>query len=228
MNKTLFAGFICIWLISLHISEADAAGLIDNLYDNYGLEVAGFEELAGGVRLQSDGEEKQISIFDARIRLEATREIGEALLNFKGDLLADGVTETIELQLRELNLIASPLDNMDIKLGRAVFTWGTGDLLFINDTFAKDWQSFFIGRDEEYLKYPGNGIKISFFSDFANLDLIYSPLFEGSRFISGERLSYYNAGAEKIVGRNLQVTTNEPNRWFKDDELHGRLSKNIH
>lgn len=228
MGKPSTAGLLYAWLILLHISPgAAAAGLTDDLYDNYALETAGFCELRGGTRLQNDGKEKQLSIGEARIRLEVGREIGDALLNFKGDLLTDGVTETLDLQLRELNLSASPLDSMDIKLGRAVYTWGTGDLLFINDTFAKDWQSFFIGRNEEYLKYPGNGIKVSFFSDFANLDLIYNPLFEGSRFINGERLSYYNPGADKIVGRSMQLADDEPNRWFRDDEIHGRLSKNL-
>ena len=49
--------------------------------------------------------------------------------------------------------------NLDVKLGRQVLTWGTGDLLFLNDLFPKDWVSFFAGRDDEYLKAPSNTLR---------------------------------------------------------------------
>jgi hypothetical protein len=81
---------------------------------------------------------------------------------------------------------------MDLKLGRQINTWGTGDLLFINDLFPKDWNAFFIGRDDEYLKAPADSAKASLFSDWANLDLIYSPRFDSDRFIDGRRISYWN------------------------------------
>ncbi|MFW6031595.1 MAG: hypothetical protein ACOC9T_03300, partial [Myxococcota bacterium] len=31
---------------------------------------------------------------------------------------------------------------------------GTGDLVFLNDLFPKDWRSFLLGRDLDYLKAP--------------------------------------------------------------------------
>ena len=55
-------------------------------------------------------------------------------------------------------------ENTDVSIGRQVQTWGTGDLLFLNDLFPKDFQSFFSGRDDEYLKAPGNAIRITHFS----------------------------------------------------------------
>jgi hypothetical protein len=42
------------------------------------------------------------------------------------------------------------------------------DLIFINDLFPKDWESFFIGRDTEYLKAPSDAAKISLFGDWAS------------------------------------------------------------
>ncbi len=65
--------------------------------------------------------------------------------------------------------------NRSITLGRQILTWGTGDLVFINDLFPKDWVSFFIGRDVEYLKAPSDALKVSAFSSWANLDLVYTP-----------------------------------------------------
>lgn len=208
-------------------APAIAGSLTDDLYDASGIELSGFVDTRGGTRLQTDPDEKQTSLAEARLRLDANTYLGDALITFKGELLGDGVTEEVEAQLRELSLVASPLDNMDIKLGRSVYTWGTGDMLFINDTFAKDWQSFFVGRDEQYLKYPSNALKFSLFFDAVGIDLVYSPLFEGSRFVSGERLSYYNPTAGRIVGRSMKMDPEEPDTLFRDGELHGRLSGNL-
>ena len=204
-----------------------ADSLSDRLYDAAGIELAGFYDLRAGTRLQGDPLEKQLSLADGRMRLELDREWDAAILAFKGDLLADGVTESVDLEVRELSLSASPLDFLDVKAGRATFTWGTGDLIFINDTFAKDWQSFFIGRNDEYLKRPENGIKLSFFSDLADLDIIYMPLFEGSRFITGNRLSYFNPATGSLAGQDSQVIRDQPDRWFRDDALHLRLSRTL-
>lgn len=199
----------------------------DRLYDDYGLEVAGFMEGRAGMRLQDDAHEKDASMGEVRGQLDLTRDFDRALLKFKGDLLADAVTEEVEAEIRELNLSFSPADFMDIKAGRQVLTWGTGDLVFINDMFPKDWQSFFIGRDDEYLKAPSDAIKVSLFSDFANLDLAFTPVFGGSEYISGERLSYYSPMAGRIVGRDMVMAHEERNRFFTDSEIAVRLAKNI-
>ncbi len=214
-------------LSAMLATPATSSPLADRLYDAAGIELAGFYDLRAGTRLQNDPVEKQLSLADGRMRLELDREWDAAILAFKGDLLADGITSTIDLEVRELSLTGSPVAFADLKAGRATFTWGTGDLIFINDTFAKDWQSFFIGRDDEYLKRPESGIKVSLFSDLANLDIIYMPLFEGSRFISGHRLSYYNPAMNALAGRDRQVISDQPDRWFKDDALHLRLSRTM-
>jgi len=207
--------------------QAAGSPLADRLYDATGIELAGFYDLRAGTRLQNDPTEKQLSLAEGRMRLELDREWDAAILAFKGDLLADAITDSVDLEIRELTLTGSPFDFADLKAGRATFTWGTGDLIFINDTFAKDWQSFFIGRNDEYLKRPENGIKVSLFSDLASLDIIYMPLFEGSRFISGHRLSYYNPGMDAPAGRDRQVISDRPDRWFRDDALHLRLSRTL-
>jgi hypothetical protein len=116
---------------------------------------------------------------------------------------------------------------MDVKVGRQVLTWGTGDLLFINDMFPKDWQSFFIGRDVEYLKAPSDAAKVSLFSDFANIDIVYTPQFDPDDFISGERISYWNSNMSSRAGRNAIQHTDKPDRWFRDDEIAVRVYRNI-
>ncbi|UCG59725.1 MAG: hypothetical protein JSU70_09440 [Phycisphaerales bacterium] len=194
---------------------------------NLPVELHGFYEMRAGYRLRDDKYEKDMSIMENRFQIDLYSYLEWADLRAKGDVIGDLVTEQVEFDLREINIAARPLDFMDLKVGRQILTWGTGDLIFINDMFGKDWQAFFIGRDVEYLKAPSDAAKISLFSDWANLDLVYTPQFDSDRFITGERISYFNSLLGRLAGRDAIVRTIKPDRWFADDEIAARLYKNI-
>ena len=189
----------------------------------------GFLDARGGVRTGNDPYQRDTSLLETRLQL-ALEHYGEQVnLQVRGDLLYDNVAahhtpylETGEgaFDLREATLTFFPTPTVDVKLGRQILTWGTGDLLFINDLFPKDWQSFFTGRDVEYLKAPSDALMVSLFPAFANIDLVYTPRFDSDRYISGERLSFYGFNGE-------QVATDKPDQWFQDHELNMRVSKNL-
>ncbi|MEN8258159.1 MAG: hypothetical protein ABFS09_09900 [Thermodesulfobacteriota bacterium] len=214
-------------LLSAGPAQAAMGQLKDSLYDKYEIDFAGFLEARGGVRSQDDTYADDASIAEARLQLDLSKDFGWGVFKAKGDILADGVTDQLTGRMRDLNLLFSPLDNMDMKIGRQTLTWGTGDLLFINDLFAKDWQSFFIGRDDEYLKAPSNAIKGSVFFDLVNIDLVYIPVFEGSAHISGERLSYWNSLLGRTAGEDFIFALEERNSAGRDAEYSLRLSRNI-
>ncbi|MBE0535934.1 MAG: hypothetical protein IH624_09720 [Phycisphaerae bacterium] len=190
-------------------------------------ELNGFYELRGGYRTRNDPFEKDMSIMETRLQLDATNYTDWADFKVKGDILGDLVLEEAEFDLREANIFTRPTDYMDLKIGRQILTWGTGDLIFINDLFPKDYQSFFIGRDTEYLKAPSDAGKVSFFNELANVDFVYTPQFDPDRFVTGERLSYWNGNMQSLAGRNAIVRTDKPDRWFRDDEFAVRVYKNI-
>jgi hypothetical protein len=190
-------------------------------------ELNGFYELRGGYRTRNDPFEKDMSIMETRLQLDATNYSDWADFKVKGDILGDLVLEEAEFDLREANIFTRPTDYMDLKIGRQILTWGTGDLIFINDLFPKDYQSFFIGRDTEYLKAPSDAGKVSFFNELANVDFVYTPQFDPDRFVTGERLSYWNGNMQSLAGRNAIVRTDKPDRWFRDDEFAVRVYKNI-
>jgi len=164
---------------------------------------------------------------ETRLQLDLSSNLDWADLKFKGDCVGDLATEEADFDIREAYIFTLPIDSMDLKIGRQILTWGTGDLVFINDLFPKDWQSFFIGRDTEYLKAPSDAVKASFFSDSANLDIVYTSRFDPDRFISGERISYWNSNLGRLAGQDAIQHTDKPNRWFRDDEIAARLYKNI-
>ena len=198
--------------------------------------ITGFLDARAGIRLQHDQHQKDASLGETRLRLETTRTTEAARLDLKADLLYDAVngSESVDLEsgrgwldLREANVSFTPAPFADVKLGRQILTWGTGDLLFINDLFPKDWNSFLIGREEQYLKAPSDAAKVSLFSEAASLNVVYVPRFDADRFITGDRISYYNANLGRVAGRNAIVHADRPDRWFRDDEIAARLYRTL-
>lgn len=198
-----------------------------SILDGFTAEVHGYYELRAGLRTRQDPHERDMSISEARLQVELPISGRWFDLKYKGDLWADGITEGAGYDTREMWLFSRPADFLDIKVGRQVLTWGTGDMVFLNDLFPKDWQSYFIGRDAEYLKAPSNALKCSLFTVFANMDVVYTPQFDPDRFITGEYVSYWNANLGGLAGREARLYSIKPDRWFQDDEIAVRLYKNI-
>ena len=198
--------------------------------------LSGFWEVRGGVRLQHDRYEKSASIGESRLQLHYERPGERVEVKVVSDFLYDPVLNSHTprlnrgsgvIDLRQANLLLRPADFVDMTIGRQIMTWGTGDMLFINDLFPKDWNSYFCGRDDEYLKGPSDGIKGSFFSSLVNLDVIYTPQFDSDRFIDGRRISYWSDGSGRRAGRDGVVEPLRPNDPFDDDEWAARLYRNV-
>ena len=188
----------------------------------------GFFETRAGFRTQNDRtQSKDHTIGEARLQLELGKALERAEFKVKGDLYYDSVLETGEGDLREANVLLTPVGFADVKIGRQVLTWGTGDLVFINDLFPKDWASFFIGRDDEYLKAPSDAVKASLFSPAANLDVVYTPRFNPDHYVTGERLSYWNSTLGRRAGEDERMHDEGRGDTWRDCEIAGRLSRNV-
>ncbi len=200
---------------------------------SFSQELHGFVDARYGMRTQNDPNKGDKTLEELRLQLNSVWYQDLFTATARSDFLYDGVAnnhDDIDLEsgkgpvdLREANVLFSPAGFMDVKAGRQVLTWGTGDLLFINDLFPKDWKSFFAGRDEEYLKAPSDALFMSFFPAFASIDVAYTPRFDADRFIDGERFSYWNGAA--LTGADLK--TDKPDRWLTDDELAVRVYRSF-
>jgi len=148
------------------------------------------------------------------------------------DFVYDGAdTSRYDWELREGYFKFRLGSNFDFKIGRQVLTWGTGDLIFINDVFAKDYRSFFVGRDDQYLKAPQNALRAEYYSPLGELTLIWTPRFEPNRLPTGSRLSYYNPFVPGIVGTGWSpmyyFEAALPAPEFKNGELAARFSRSV-
>ena len=225
VTAVLIAFVVVISVAAAAEDENQEAG--DSLFSDLPIEIHGFYEIRTGYRIRKDPYEKDMSVMETRLQVDFSSYPEWGDLKVKGDVYGDLVEEQGDFDLREAYMFNQPLDFMDLKVGRQILTWGTGDLVFINDMFPKDWQSFFIGRDTEYLKAPSDAAKVSLFGDWANLDFVYTPKFDPDRFINGERISYWSPTLGRIAGQDAIIHTDRPNRWFRDSEFAARLYKNI-
>ena len=180
------------------------------------VEFHGYAETRVGWRPEKGPEETGWSPVEARFQGDLSAMYDGFELKLKGDIWADGVTEKVEDDLREAWLFTRVGEYTDLTVGRQVLTWGTGDLVFLNDLFPKDWQAFFIGRDGDYLKAPSDAAKVSLFTPLAGIDLVYTPRFDPDRYTDGTYILPGNNGP-----------TDTPDRWFKDDELALRIHRTV-
>ncbi|MCF8024296.1 MAG: hypothetical protein K9K82_02285 [Desulfobacteraceae bacterium] len=203
--------------------------------------VKGYAEIRGGMRIHDDPVHDDASLAEARLQLSWDKRIAEYLPRgrFKatGDLIFDATVSDHDdadieegtglFDLREFSVSFTPLDFVDIRAGRQILTWGTGNLVFLNDMFPKDYQSFFLGRDLEYLKAPSDAIRASFYTDIVNLEIIYTPRFDSDRFVDGSRLSFYDPASQTMRGEDNPMDVRRPDDWFGDDEIAMRAYRNI-
>ncbi|MCF8038506.1 MAG: hypothetical protein K9K79_04250 [Desulfohalobiaceae bacterium] len=194
----------------------------------FGFPLHGFLEGRYGPRLQSDPvQSEEASLGEARLQLETEKFWDAGSFDLTADIILDDISDEVDFDLRQARYTFSPLPSVDIRAGRQVLSWGTGDLIFINDLFPKDWVSFLSGRDVEYLKAPGDAVRLGWFNDLFNLNLVYTPKFDPDRFVDGERLSYWNPRLGRIAGEDNQIQTREPDDWFDNDEIALRAYRNL-
>ncbi len=141
-----------------------------------------------------DGDESSgFLLAEERLRLDVSAwpEIMEASARVKGDFFHDAVSGEFDIDLREAYLDYSTGD-FDFRLGRQIATWGVGDLIFINDVFPKDWESFFSGRPLEYLKIGVDGFRLRYSSNIINAVLFVIPFFEPDHLPTAARFSFFD------------------------------------
>ncbi|MCK4538928.1 MAG: hypothetical protein KAV42_09055 [Candidatus Krumholzibacteria bacterium] len=195
-----------------------------------GTEISGFVQgLYGYGSDRNNPVPSELTASEVRLqmRLESYSDAAEYFgrLDFVYD---DYLEPEYRMILREGYLKFSVGSNVDMKIGRQVITWGTGDLIFINDLFPKDYQSFFAGRDDQYLKSPQNAVRATFYGGPGSLDIVYTPRFAPDITPTGERFSYYNPMEGGYVGgEGFIMDPALPDAEVANGEVAARYSKYI-
>lgn len=221
LTMTKLSRFLIILLISIGIAsptltqaEVFLSGFAEGLWTG-GIDdrnITGRDYMVAETRLQ--------------LRLESYGESAEAFA--KLDFVQDGFDSTsYDWELREAYLKFRLPIGIDFKIGRQILTWGTGDLLFINDVFAKDYLSFFIGRQDQYLKAPQTALRAEWYNRVGSFAIAIIPDFERNILPTGDRISFYNPLSMGIVGSDGYMSPVEPDNNFDNTEIAFRYARQI-
>ncbi len=194
---------------------------------------SGFIDARFGNRVWTAIDNDNFTLGEIRARVDLQGDFYVATMKIVSDFVFDPIEhpDTVDLyqgngliDLRELS-VAKSLGSVDLKVGRQVITWGTGDMLFIHDMFPKDWKSFFIGRNDEYLKVAQDAIKASYFNPYFTVDFVWTPLFASDRYVDGNRISYFSGMTNSVVGESTEFDAEKRGAFGSDSEISMRVSQ---
>ncbi|MEP0828126.1 MAG: hypothetical protein HRF51_06345 [bacterium] len=192
-----------------------------------GIPINGFVQGLWGGRLQeknptsSDYTASEVRL---QLRMEHNTDIAEVFARadfFNDEVVAGGS----DWELREGFAKFTLFGKVDFKVGRQILTWGTGDLIFINDVFAKDYESFFAGREDQYLKAPQTALRSEYYSPLGELALVWTPRFAPNRTPATGRFSYYSPMSGDFAAEPFAVPL--PAESIRNSELAGRFQKTV-
>lgn len=181
-NMTLFSALLL---------SASTAFSNDEQWDNWDdnsqspWTVSSFGEVKVGRFIQQTN--NRFSAKEILLRLNTELVKSTYQVNFKGDARYSIIKSQWQNKVREFNITLdlaninnelinnSWLNNLSLKAGRQSLSWGVGDFIFLNDLYPKDWQAFFNGADTQYLKKTSDAIKLSYFFETLNVDIVYQP-----------------------------------------------------
>jgi hypothetical protein len=185
----------------------------------------GFVEGAYGVRTSEDpvfDGTRDYTMEETRAQLQAGSQGDRGEMFLRLDALEDRAAPgPAEIELREAYVRFDAFArHLDVKAGRQALTWGTGDLVFVNDLFPKDWVSFFIGREDQYLKAPADAVRLGVFGLPFDLEVVATPDFTPDRTPDGSRLSFY--APDFVTGAPIL-----PEKTIDNGELAARASRYV-
>ena len=196
------AALLALGLSSSVIAQSDDW---DDWAEESATQWSGYVEGAYSTRFDRDPLfDERASRAELKGQIEVSHDLEHAQLSAKLDVHADGIEDGLWFDLREgmLSLPVGPRGNA--RIGRQVLSWGTGDLLFINDRFPKDFEAPLAGGEDLYFKAPSNSLRLDWRFDALSVDLAWTPRFTPDRYIDGQRLGFFDArSGERVGGRDL-------------------------
>lgn len=160
-------------------------------------------------------------IGEERIQLRFNESLRGTSFFIRADIFHDSLEGITDTDLREgfLDLRTS---HTDIRVGRQVITWGIGDLIFINDTFPKNFEALFAGRPIEYLKKGSDGARLDVHLDLLSAELVVVPFFEPDTLPTKERFTLFDPFTSTANRETI-----EPESNIEDAEIAFRAYKNL-
>ncbi len=156
----------------------------------------------------------------AEIKVDKASPSGRFDFAARADVERDLVFGATVGQIRELYGDVT-FKKLSVRYGRQIITWGVGDLLFINDTFPKNFNAFFTGEPIEYLKDGSDAIKVDIFPGSWTFEIV------GAHFRRDTSPELRRFVFPSLLLPNTEVILREPDNYSNDLELSARLEHTI-
>ncbi|HBN27118.1 MAG TPA: hypothetical protein DD405_06595, partial [Desulfobacteraceae bacterium] len=113
--------------ILIRFTPVHAGEQPESLLGRLGIDVHGFADLRAGTRITEDDYERDTSLLESRLQLDLSRIDDIAAFQIRADFIYDDIPKETDLDLedgtgfidlREANVLFSPIDIMDVKIGR--------------------------------------------------------------------------------------------------------------
>ena len=187
------------WPLSIPPKEPRPLGRVGSIPMVFAEELSlhGFLQTDYSVRVADDNpqgaKQGNLILGEERIQLKGSFYPSKSKIGafVKSDFYHDWVEEDWAFDFREGYL--DFIDNkFGLRVGRQIYTWGVGDILFINDVFPKDWEAFYSGRPLEYLKIGVDSAKVDIYSDIVSMEAIVIPFFDPDDLPSAGRFHLFD------------------------------------
>jgi len=180
-----------------------------------GLDIHGFAEYRVGSFTQSHF--KDYSINEVRVQASTKYIIDDnKFFAFKGDVYHDEVLNETDIEIREAYLFLRPHNDIDIKLGRQIVLWGTGDMVYVSDFSPKSWTSGFIGREDEYGKLPSDSLRVNGYFGEHHFDFVSNLRFRPDETPTSDRFLVYDPLTGGFIGNGNGPDNVYDDGWFED------------
>ncbi|PIP68380.1 MAG: hypothetical protein COW92_01485 [Candidatus Omnitrophica bacterium CG22_combo_CG10-13_8_21_14_all_43_16] len=185
MDKIKILLLIIASLIFIPMANASELSLHGFLQTNYSVRVNDDNPQGAKQGNLILGEER------AQIRASFYPQKSKIGIFVKSDFYHDWVEENLAFDFRE-GYFDLAEDKFGLRVGRQIYTWGLGDLLFINDVFPKDWEAFYSGRPLEYLKIGVDSLKLDIYSNIISAEAVVMPNFQPDDLSSVGRFHFFD------------------------------------
>lgn len=205
-------------------------------FEDFDLMIHGSAEARWSRRTRHDPRIRRRDVLaEARLELDLEAESDAWLARLKPHFVADRIGSahvdldrgTGWIDLREAWIESLETGPLRLTAGRQVLTWGTGDLLFINDLFPKDWVAFVSGRNDTLIKAPSDALRVAGTPGGTDVIMVYTPRFDPDRTARGQRLTVFSPFLDGPTRPRAPLRSEVPDRAFTDDEWALRIKRLI-
>lgn len=141
-------------------------------------------------------------------------------LSVRAEAQREAVSGIARMALREGTIAWHPIDDLDLRIGRQIITWGVSDYLFVNDIFPKDYDAFFTGGSLDRMKLPVDSAHLTWHGR-ADVEFVLSRS-KADRMPSASRFAIAGQSSEAVadegeIGSDIDAALKTSAKWGEWD-----------